>query len=175
MSNVSNEREVDLNLKTFVERLHRDRQRLEAVSDWHIRAYEEGGVELPYSVDSTWISVNVSEYVRDEETGKGQYVHDPEKSLDQLAKIAKYATSQKGVLVTKNYDDKDFELKVTIPSLDEEMTFELTYYVQRDAVCTKRVVGYEEVPEKVVPATKKEIVEWDCEPLSLLKIATHKK
>ena len=35
----------------------------------------------------------------------------------------------------------------------------------REAVCTKRVVGTTDVPEYVVPAHTKEIVEWDCHPL----------
>ena len=32
----------------------------------------------------------------------------------------------------------------------------------RSAVCERRVVGHEEVPERVIPAHTREIVEWDC-------------
>lgn len=35
----------------------------------------------------------------------------------------------------------------------------------RSNVCTKRVVGVEDVPEVVIPAHQKDIIEWDCEPL----------
>ena len=32
----------------------------------------------------------------------------------------------------------------------------------RTEVCTRRVVGTEEIPERTVPAHTKEIVEWEC-------------
>lgn len=35
----------------------------------------------------------------------------------------------------------------------------------RREVCTRRVVGTEDVPEQVTPAHTREIVEWDCHPL----------
>jgi hypothetical protein len=175
---------VDRELADFNSRLHNERQRLETIAGWHMRAYQEGGCELPWSVDSTWNNVNVSKYYPPTKVEnadgtvtetKGKYVDDVEASRDKLAKLAKFATKQPGVLVTKNYDDKDFELKVVIPSLDETTSFEITYYVKREAVCTKKVIGTKEVPEQVIPARTEEIVEWDCEPISLLKIAEHKK
>ena len=43
----------------------------------------------------------------------------------------------------------------------------LQIIVDRAVVCTRRVVGIEEVPETVTPAHTREIVEWDCH--SLLK------
>lgn len=44
------------------------------------------------------------------------------------------------------------------------------WYFQRNTVCTRRVVGTEEVAEKhlparTIPAHTKEVVEWDCEPI----------
>jgi len=41
----------------------------------------------------------------------------------------------------------------------------LKFLFKRSAVCTRRVVGTEEVPEHVVPVHTKEIVEWDCAPI----------
>lgn len=41
----------------------------------------------------------------------------------------------------------------------------LRFLFYREKVCTKRVVGVEEVPEQVVPAHTREIVEWDCAPI----------
>lgn len=39
---------------------------------------------------------------------------------------------------------------------------EVTFAASRDAVCTKKVVGTESVPERTVPAYEREIVEWEC-------------
>jgi hypothetical protein len=41
----------------------------------------------------------------------------------------------------------------------------LKFYVPRDTVCTKRVVRTEYVPERVIPACNREIIEWDCKPI----------
>lgn len=60
--------------------------------------------------------------------------------------------------------DKDFHF--VVPLLDD---FSITFYTSnRELVCTKKIVGYEDVPEetvpaKVVPAHKREIVEWECD------------
>ena len=41
----------------------------------------------------------------------------------------------------------------------------LKFLFNRSAVCTRRVVGEEEVPEHIIAGYTKEIVEWDCHPL----------
>lgn len=41
----------------------------------------------------------------------------------------------------------------------------LDVVAHREKVCTKRVVGVEEVPERTIPAHTREIVEWDCGPI----------
>ena len=41
----------------------------------------------------------------------------------------------------------------------------LKFAFWRSAVCTRRVVGYKDVPEEVRPAHQQEIVEWNCEPI----------
>lgn len=43
----------------------------------------------------------------------------------------------------------------------------LQIIVDRAVACTRRVVGIEEVPEKITPAHTREIVEWDCRSLLL--------
>lgn len=48
------------------------------------------------------------------------------------------------------------------------ITLKFVFY--RSAVCVRKVVAVEEVPEevipeRVVPAHKREIVEWECEPI----------
>jgi len=156
----------DKNLDAFVSRLHSNRQQMETIADWHIRAYKEGGVELPWAIDSTWVNMNVyGDYV------DGNRDLDTEASLEKLSKVVKFATKQKNVLVKKNYDDRDFELTVEITSDDESKSYTIMYYVKREAVCTRRVVGTKEIPEQIVPARTEEVVEWDCEPVSLLAIA----
>lgn len=42
---------------------------------------------------------------------------------------------------------------------------ELKFYVARSAVCTKRVVSVQHIPEQVVPARDVEVIEWDCKPI----------
>ena len=41
----------------------------------------------------------------------------------------------------------------------------LRFVFTRQSVCTCRVVGTVEVPEVVIPAHTKELVEWDCQPI----------
>lgn len=60
--------------------------------------------------------------------------------------------------------DKDFHF--VVPVTDD---FSITFYTpNRELVCTKKVVGYEDVPEETIPAQvkpayKREIVEWECD------------
>ena len=41
----------------------------------------------------------------------------------------------------------------------------LKFVFEREAVCTKRVIGKKEIPAAYIPARTEEIVEWDCEPI----------
>lgn len=41
----------------------------------------------------------------------------------------------------------------------------LGFVFWRSSVCTSRIVGTREVPERVVPARTENIVAWDCHPL----------
>lgn len=41
----------------------------------------------------------------------------------------------------------------------------LEFIFNQSDVCQRRVIGVEEVPERVIPAHTQEKVEWDCHPL----------
>jgi len=41
----------------------------------------------------------------------------------------------------------------------------LVFVFEREAVCTKRVVGVKEIPAEFIPAHTEEIVEWECGPI----------
>lgn len=168
----------DPKVKVYLDNAKRKRLRESALSMWHMKLYigTKGEVELPWSIDETWTNLTVTDTVRDEETGNYSYPVNEQKTLARLAAVAKYAAKQDGVTVEKKYDSKDFELKVTIPvpggtkqyTEDEQDTATLTYYASRELVCTKVVVGYEVIPARTTEEQVKEIVEWDCKPISLL-------
>jgi len=149
--------EENSDLSEFLSRKAKVDARNELIAGWHLRAHAEGGIKLPYDVHDTWIRLDVYEYNKDDE-----YVLNVEKSLDALAVVTQFASKVFGA-VEKDYSSSDFELKITL----EDGTV-IRYEADREAVCTKVVVGYEDVPERVTPAYRKEIVEWECDPVSLL-------
>lgn len=64
----------------------------------------------------------------------------------------------------KNYDEEIFRVQKSFG----EITADFVLY--RDKVCVRKVVGVETIPATFVeahtiPATTKEIVEWECEPI----------
>lgn len=146
-------------LNDFLSRKARDQARSETIAAWHVNAHVTGGVPLPYTSDDTWLNVNVHEYNDDD----GEYGINVEKTLDALGAIADYVMMTPGVEAEKEYDRSDFEINVQIAD-----GITLRYHADREAVCTKKIVGYEDVPEKITPAYKKEIVEWECDPISLV-------
>ena len=148
---------TDYDLKDFLARQAKRQATDARVAAWHIQAHVEGGVKLPYDPFDNWINVNVWS------TEEGKYEIDAEASLDALAHIVQFASKQPGVTIEKRYGSSDFDLEITLP---DDVT--IRYYANREAVCTKKVVGYKDIPEKVTPARREEIVEWDCEPVSLL-------
>jgi len=82
--------------------------------------------------------------------------------------IADYSCDDKELAVTiaeamkpcvKSYSDDLFMLSRRFgPVL-------LRFGMWRSTVCTRRVVAVEEVPEAVVAAHTREVIEWDCHPL----------
>jgi hypothetical protein len=160
------EKDTQAELNEFLDRKAKRDVRENRIMQWHIKAHVVGGIILPYNADDTYVSLDFHEW--DDEARK--YNVNVEKSLDNLAKVAKYAAKQ-GKKVKKSYDSS-FNLEVTIYEAPEdsygEYDITVTYHANREAVCRKVVVGYEDVPEKVTPATRKEIIEWECDPISLL-------
>lgn len=57
----------------------------------------------------------------------------------------------------KTYSDTGFSISKKLGDYVEFMVV-----CERNAVCTRRVVGTREVAEKITPAHTEEIVEWDC-------------
>jgi len=158
---------TDLDRDSFVDRAQENRQRFETLYAWHMQAYLIGRVSLPYTATEDWIDVTVSHWNSETQ----QYDLDLEASRQAIAKVAKFVARASNAIVTKDWTDSELQLDVQVTSLDETQTYTVTYKVNREAVCEKKVVGYEDVPEYVTPAYKKEVVEWECTDVSLLKIA----
>ena len=80
-----------------------------------------------------------------------------------------------GFTVTKNYRNTTFEIVAERPT-GEYSTYRITVAIDRDVVCTAKVVGQEEkevveVDQEMAAAARKtvkkmvDVVEWDCHPL----------
>lgn len=153
-----------MNLNDFLTRKAELEARANAVASWHIQAYVEGGVPLPWTPAEAYMNVNVY----DENSGEV----DREASLEVLANIAAYCTKQ-GVAVMKEYD-YDFTLRIEL-EVAGQRPVTIEYSADREAVCVKKVVGTKVVPAKTTPERTEEIVEWECEPVSLLARSKTKK
>ncbi len=153
---------MDESLVQYMERVAKEDRKRQAIVNWHIKAHLEGGVELPYTVDTLYCNLN-------QYSSEAPYERDAQKSLDALAKVAQYAVKA-GKSVEKKYDSTDFELRVTIlePQDDYDISLVVNYYANRETVCTKKVVGTKVVPAQTIPERVEEIVEWECDPISLL-------
>lgn len=58
---------------------------------------------------------------------------------------------------TKNYSGSYFHISHHFgPNID------LSAMTNREKVCTKKVLGFKDIPEKTVAAHREEIVEWEC-------------
>lgn len=170
-------------LATFFTRINTSLRRQQALAAWHIGMFAKsvGKIELPYSHNDTYMdaskhyegywAVDGVQVTRFTAAAKWVSELNVEATVEYLALVMKTARSlYPGLFIEKKYNNTDFNLKFTIPiNAPDGQTekVELTYYAKREAVCKKKVVGTEQVPEKVIPAHTKEIVEWDCEPVSL--------
>src|SRR5215471_14918101 len=94
------------------------------------------------SVDATY--VNVAQYEpRPEYPNEGwndKLVMDVDETLKLMAKIVRFARS-KGYEVKKDYVSSDFEVKVKLPQPGNDYGLTVTYYCERNAVCTPKVTG----------------------------------
>jgi hypothetical protein len=121
------------------------------------------GIEVPYNAvrGGDYNNVAVYSIVEDEEARTSESVFDEEATRKEFARVVKWARSKK-YAVRKDYTYDDFNIYVKISD-----DLELNFYSTRKAVCTKRVVG-----TKVIPATTREIVEWDCDRIAFTDLAT---
>lgn len=149
--------EPDYKLTFFQKRVADQRERLSLLTEWHLQAYTEAGVDLPYNGDDSYINAN-----RWVDNGEGRYEGgvNAEATIDYLSKIVKFARS-KGKQVLKNYSG-DFTIEVVIST---EPEISVNYYASRETVCTKKVTGTEVIAARTIPEQIKETVEWECEKL----------
>lgn len=67
--------------------------------------------------------------------------------------------------VKKNWDHGYLEVTRTF---GEHLVFEMN--IPRDKVCKRVVVGTEEIEERVIPASTREITEWVCDDPAILNL-----
>jgi hypothetical protein len=172
-------------LEDFQQRVKRDRKRYNKIVAWHLQAFSTAGITLPYTPDTTYISVEhknpvYEDYKKPVEvdptnpaTAKGwEYCWDTTLDVPQiietLSNVAKFARSQ-GYKIEKDYDN-NFSLKVTLPGVKDDDTDKdvtLHYYCDREAVCVARPTGqFKITPAHTTPERVEEIVEWDCQKIA---------
>jgi len=128
-------------------------------------------VKLPYAFSES-VYVDNTEWVRkdnadelDATDDKYHKIKHTDLDKQQLATVARLAVRAGAEKVEKDYQGLNFKLKIQFSD-----AVSLTYQADRDAVCTKKVVGYEtkekvEFEKKVVGTEEVEVVEWECDPL----------
>lgn len=177
---------TDLEMIEFNSRMQRSFEEQRVVAEWHRNLWvnSNGKVDLPHKHGDTyiyatkrfpskWISEDGTEHDDWEPHCKyKQGEVDYDGTVAYLSLITKTAKSiYSNLLVEKKYDEDTFRVKFTLPismedGSDEKVT--ISYNVKREAVCKKKVTGTRHVEEHVTPAHDEEIVEWECEPVSLL-------
>lgn len=121
---------------------YRDRDKLVASLREAADFIEQNGLKLPISDYD--IDVRLTTYLYDSpELGTAK---------EQLRKIAKVLGKSE-----KDYSGSYFNLKKIFGC------FALEFTANREAVCTKKVVGMKTVPAFSQPEREVEVVEWECE------------
>jgi hypothetical protein len=138
-------------IKDYIERADKKRQEQDEIEKWHLRIHAEAGIKLPYFPFDTYVSANVY----NDET----YELDVDATLDNLARIVQYGTDN-AISVEKDYGHS-FQVRVKIA---DRVT--INYNAERDAVCTKKVVGTKVIPAQ--PERVEDEVEWECEKIAFL-------
>lgn len=156
-------------IRDYHKRAAKKRARQNRISQWHLELYiaSEGLIELPHDDNETYVLCTVSHW--NPETRKSDI--DEKATIAKLSAVTKFALSQ-GAKVEKKYDhDFSLQLELTEPDpidTDRDLSISFNYYADREAVCTKKVVGHKVVPATSSPARVEEVIEWDCNPVSLL-------
>jgi hypothetical protein len=131
------------------------RHKTEVLTAYHRDAFIHGDVELPWSGDAQ--TVYVTEYLQ----GESHEVDIP--TTEAKLKAAIKNARRRGFRVEKKYDDDDFTVTVYLEEKTEGNYWgiRVVYNASRKVVCEKKVVGQE-----VVPATTRDIVQWDCKKIA---------
>lgn len=114
--------------------------------------------ELSYSPLSTSMPCTVYDYANGKK--ENDYI-DVKASRDLLMKRARVLRSM-GCTITKQYSDNYYDIKAEFPS-----GLVITLSVNRAVVCERKVVGQEWI--EPTQGRYRDIVEWTCEPISILK------
>lgn len=117
-------------------------------------------IDLGYSAVSTTAQCTVHDYKLEE----SPYI-DEAATRAKMAKALRALRSMGATNIEKDYDDYYFKVTVTMPS---GLKFKLQS--DRAAVCVKKVVGQKFVPATTYEARYEDIVEWECVPVSLMKM-----
>lgn len=166
--------------QTRMEKKHHDEKiRME----WFKSLYHatNGSVDLPYDASSMIFATVYKPRPEQWDEEKGRMVVDyaAPQEVDVnatnivLAKVTQHASAL-GYPVNKTYSSQYYSHEVILEEDTENKwnNVTVTYEVNRESVCRKVVKGYEDVPEQITPAHKKEIVEWECEKISFLGMDT---
>lgn len=120
---------------------------------------EMEALDLPYSVGAAHVHVTVRDYSRPELKERDWI--DIKETRRVLSRAAR-ALMRLGASIEKKYDETAFEVEATFPS-----GLKFRCRADRAAVCRKKVVGREWV--EPVGGRWRDVVQWDCEPVSLLR------
>jgi len=178
----------------FQERVASSRKRFDAIVAWHLSLYLDKSIELPYTPDVTYINMTVGEYKYDTDPDSGlidystgKYVVDEDATVQNLSKVVKFARSHTPTKppyeIEKDYGDSNFTIKVKLPIPEPDPNYPdnptypgnyvtLNYYANREVACTKKVVGTKLIPAQHIPEKVEEVVEWECQKLSFLGLAS---
>jgi hypothetical protein len=137
-----------------------------------------GEVSLPYdpSTQTEYVTVQAKKVNEDGSLTTDYDKVDVEATEDILRCIVRHARKL-GHGVTKDYKGDEFVVTVYLdgkpaptPGKPGEYAWyrspKARYVASRNVVCEKKVVGVEEVP--AVPATTREVYDWDCRKVSFL-------
>ncbi|WP_348269716.1 hypothetical protein P8936_16335 [Edaphobacter paludis] len=75
--------------------------------------------------------------------------------------------------------DKDYSVRDLFYYRVEGDGFKIAFYTSRETVCERKLVGYKEIPARVLPATEEMVIpakqepiyEYDCKPLLSQEVA----
>lgn len=124
------------------------------------RLFLTDGFPIGYNPIGTASYINVTQYNYAPEFKDSSYV-DAEATLRELRRVTQILRNA-GAKIGKEFTDSSITVKATLKS-----GLTITVSANRGAVCERKVVGQEWV--EPVKGHYRDIVEWDCQPVSILK------